>query len=179
LQLEKKKFSQSGVLSENKIGFNNVSVDQTLLMASVFAKLLKSSDTLLLFGDIGSGKTFFARGVIQEMMRSQRRLLEEVPSPTFTIVQTYDVLSPPVWHLDLYRLSDAKEIIELDLEDAFETGICLIEWPNKMGSFIPKRNISIIFDQVDTAYDRRNIFIELNGTGWDRVYNGLLKSLSA
>ena len=177
MQLLKKNLTLPPDFSEKKIGFHNVSADQIIFMAEMFAKLLKLSDTLLLSGDVGSGKTFFARGVIQEMMRNQSILVEEIPSPTFTIVQTYDLLCPPVWHLDCYRLSNANEIIELGLEDAFETGICLIEWPNKMGAFKPQRNISITFDQIETDYDNRAISIELNGTGWQHISDGLLKSL--
>ena len=120
--------NQEMVSVDNKIGFHNVSAEQTLFMASLFARLLKPSDVMLLVGDIGAGKTYFARGIIQEMMKNQSILIEEVPSPTFTIIQAYDELSPPVWHLDLYRLLSADEIIEFGLEDIFETGICLIEW---------------------------------------------------
>jgi len=163
--------------SQRKIVFNNCNEKQTLLLASALARLLKSGDTLLLFGDIGSGKTFFSRGLIQEMMKNQSVPVEEVPSPTFSIVQPYDGLSPIVWHLDLYRLSHHDEIYELGLEDALEKGICLIEWPSKMGSNIPERNMSISFDLEDFTYEKRSILIELNGIGWSHVSGSLMKGL--
>ena len=142
-----------------------------MFVNSLFAKFLKPVDTLLFFGDIGSGKTFFVRGTIQKMMKSQGILVEEVPSPTFTIIQVYDSLSPPVWHLDLYRLSDPDEIIELSMDDILETGICFIEWPEKMGFFLPKRNISITFDYLAKDYYNRKISIEFNGSDWEHILN--------
>ena len=163
---------------QRKIIFNNCSVKQTLFLAKSLARLLKSGDTLLLFGDIGSGKTFFSRGLIQEMMKNQSVPIDEVPSPTFSIVQPYDALYPIVWHLDLYRLSHHDEIYELGLEEALEKGICLIEWPSKMGSNIPERNISISFDLDGFDDEKRSILIELNGNGWAHLSSSLMKSSS-
>ena len=75
---------------------------------------------------------------------------EEVPSPTFTLVQTYD---PPgeapggadaaVWHFDLYRIDDAREAFELGIEEAFATGIALIEWPDRLGPLLPERRLAV------------------------------------
>ena len=136
---------------------------------------MRASDILLLSGEIGSGKTFFSRGVIQEMMSNQGFEEVEVPSPTFTIIQTYDSLVPSVYHLDLYRLSDSDEIIDLDLDDILRTGICLIEWPIKMGRFVPERNVSISFNYTKKTNDRRIISIQFNGTKWDHLAKELIK----
>ena len=171
----KKLSSQISFNSEKRIVFQRVNVEQALILAGLFANVLRSGETLLLWGDIGSGKTFFARGLIQKMMRDQGILLEEVPSPTFTIVQAYDSLLPPVWHLDLFRMANSEEIFELGLEEALETCICLIEWPNQMGSNVPKRNISIKFD-VEKDYDYRKISIEFNGSDWEHISNALVKT---
>ena len=162
---------------ENQIVFHKLTSDQTLLIADLFAGLLRSGDTLLLFGDIGAGKTFFARGLIQSMMSRQGLFVEEVPSPTFTLVQTYDLLSPPVWHLDLYRISDPIEITELGLTDVFNAIICCIEWPTKMGNYAPNRYISVSFDLIETS-ESRKVCIEFNGKGWEYICEGLKKSLS-
>ena len=164
--------------SQRKLIFTNCGTNQTLFIASLLAQSLKSGDTLLLSGDIGSGKTFFSRGLIQEMMKNQSVPVDEVPSPTFTIVQSYDGLSPIVWHLDLYRLSHHDELYELGLEDMLEKGICLIEWPSKMGINIPKRSMLISFDLENFIDEKRSISIELNGTGWDHVLRSLLKRSS-
>tara|TARA_A100001011_G_C14265599_1_gene824513 strand:- start:418 stop:927 length:510 start_codon:yes stop_codon:yes gene_type:complete len=161
--------------SENKISFYNMTPKKTLGLSRLFARLLRASDSVLLFGEIGSGKSFFARGVIQSMMINQSIRVQEVPSPTFTIVQTYDFLFPSVWHIDLYRISDINEIFELDLEHGLENGICLIEWPGKMSSLTPKRNISITFKSAELNHEMRTIIIELNGVGWKHVSDGITK----
>ena len=164
--------------SDKKISFHNVTPKKTLVLSTLFSKLLRAADSVLLFGDIGSGKSFFARGVIQNMMINQNIRVQEVPSPTFTIVQTYDLLLPSVWHIDLYRVLDADEIFELDLEDGFETGICLIEWPGKLGDRIPKRNISITFESAELNQDMRTVTVEFNGVVWNYALDAVKKRVS-
>ena len=97
-----------------------------------FASRLRAGDCLLLEGPIGAGKSLFARSLIQ----SRLGRAEDVPSPTFTLVQTYEA-DLEIWHADLYRLSHPEEVFELGLEGAFDTGICLIEWPDRLGRFAP------------------------------------------
>ena len=177
MKTEKVVVSQIEDSSEKRLVFYDQKIDQVSNLASSFARLLKPTDALLLSGDIGSGKTFFARKVIQRMMLNQGISVEEVPSPTFTIVQVYDLISPAVWHLDLYRLSSFEEIIELSLEDGFDRGISLIEWPDRMGPYIPKRNISIAFHQGEADFDSRTIVIEFHGMGWEDITDGLIRKL--
>ncbi len=111
----------------------------TATLAAWLALRLKAGDTLLLHGDIGSGKTHLARNFIQH--RLGRR--EDVPSPTFTLVQTYETDVCDIWHAELYRLSHPDEVIELGLVSAFETAICLIEWPDRLASLAPKSAINL------------------------------------
>jgi tRNA threonylcarbamoyladenosine biosynthesis protein TsaE len=89
---------------------------------------LRAGDTLLLTGVIGAGKTHLCRSVIRSLMGK----LEEVPSPTYTLVQTYEGDDVEVWHADLYRLSDSSELIELGLDEAMGAAIVLIEWPDRL-----------------------------------------------
>ena len=103
------------------------------------ADLLRPGDVVALHGSLGMGKSTLARAVIQK--RSNNGDLE-VPSPTFTIVQTYD-LDPPIYHVDLYRLDDADEAMELGLEDSFDEAISLIEWPERLGPYLPKKALII------------------------------------
>ena len=109
--------------------------------------VLALRDIVLLRGDIGAGKSFIARAVIQSLQEQP----EDIPSPTFTLVQTYETSVGEVWHADLYRLSSVGEVEELGLFEAFDSAICLIEWPDILGSLIPRKAL-----QIDIAYAFQN-----------------------
>lgn len=96
--------------------------------AAEFVRTLKVGDVVHMEGDLGAGKTTFVRAAIQALLGVD----ESVPSPTFTLVQTYDT-DPPIWHCDFYRLDTPEDVLELGLEEAFARGIIFIEWPSKMG----------------------------------------------
>jgi len=113
----------------------------TVAFATQIAPLLAPGDTLLLEGPIGAGKSAFARALI----RARLGWMEDVPSPTFTLVQTYDHPDGDIWHCDLYRLTHADEVMELGLDDAFVTAICLIEWPDRLGSGTPSEALLLTF----------------------------------
>lgn len=89
-----------------------------------------------LSGDVGAGKSTFARAVIQHLMGKSGQV-EDVPSPTFTLVQTYMLQDLEIWHADLYRISHPDEVLELGLLDAFSDSLCLIEWPDRLGQDLP------------------------------------------
>ncbi len=133
-----------------------------------FGSVLRTRDTVLLEGDIGSGKTHFARAVLQSLMATP----EDVPSPTFTLVQTYNLPIGTVWHADLYRLSDSSEVIELGLDDAFNTDICLVEWPERLGVLTPKHATKICFQVV--GVDARRLTIEPGTVDWQARLEDLL-----
>ena len=116
------------------------SEEATTAFGAWFAARLRAGDTVLLSGPIGAGKSHFARAFI----RARLGRSEEVPSPSFTLVQTYQA-DVEIWHSDLYRLTHPDEVLELGLEDAFATAICLVEWPDRLGKFVPKQAISINF----------------------------------
>ena len=123
---------------------------ETKDLAHFFADFLQPKDILLLFGDLGAGKTFFARSLIQFLMGTDI----EVPSPTFTLVQQYDTPKGNLYHMDLYRLKTPEEIVELGIEEAFATGVCLIEWPERLGPYKPKNCIELHFDFGDNENKR-------------------------
>lgn len=110
--------------------------EATTALGVWLAARLQPGDCLLLEGPIGSGKTHLARALIQALLAAEGRF-EDVPSPTFTLVQVYDTARSEIWHADLYRLSHPQEVIELGLDEAFETAICLIEWPDRLGPLTP------------------------------------------
>ncbi len=113
----------------------------TAAFAAAIGKALKPGDVLLLEGQIGAGKSAFARALIRSLARAEI----EVPSPTFTLVQTYDLPLAEVWHCDLYRLSHPDEVFELGLDTAFDTAICLIEWPDRLGADLPDGALTLHF----------------------------------
>ena len=102
----------------------------TAALARMLAATLRPGQTVLLDGPVGAGKTHFARALIRAR---QGAAPEDVPSPTFTLVQTYDdPLGTEIWHADLYRLTDPSELDELGLDEARQDAICLIEWPDRL-----------------------------------------------
>lgn len=117
-------------------------------LATGVAGLLRRGDTLLLSGDIGAGKSTFARAAIQARLGRA----EHVPSPTFTIVQVYDHPAGDLWHCDLYRLTDTDEAFELGLDEAFEGAICLIEWPDRLGDAAPQTALQMDFVAGEDAH---------------------------
>lgn len=102
-------------------------------LGRVLAAHLRAGDVVLLSGPIGAGKTHLARALIRARLGGP----EDVPSPSFTLVQTYDGPDGTIWHADLYRLSHPDEVAELGLEAAFDTAICLVEWPDRLGRATP------------------------------------------
>lgn len=130
------------------------SPEATARFAARFGDILNPGDVVLLTGDIGAGKTHFARHLIQSLMVN----LEDVPSPTFTLVQVYETRKGTIQHADLYRLSSPNEVTELGLWDAFGTDICLVEWPDRLGHDIPKNALSITLTSGDDLDVRHAAF---------------------
>ena len=139
--------------------------EQTAKLAARIAPHLAPGDVLLLSGQIGAGKTHFARNIIQAR-QIPLGLQEDIPSPTFTLVQTYPLLDQEIWHADLYRLCNGDEILELGLIDAFTQAICLIEWPDRLQDLVPKRHLALEFKQGPTD-DSRELQITLAGKNWE------------
>ena len=117
--------------------------EMTALGASL-ASCLKAPKVIALYGTLGAGKTTFVRGFIRSLLK------EDVPSPTFTLLQTYTTPLGDIYHFDFYRLKSPEEALELNIEEAFATGICFLEWPEKIGKFLPKKQVSITFETVRT-----------------------------
>lgn len=115
------------------------SPDHTAEFARKLAHTLTQGDVVLLSGPVGAGKSHFCRSLIGAILT----LPEDIPSPTFTLVQTYDTAVGTLWHSDLYRISSPYEIEELGLIEAFEDAICLVEWPDRLDSLAPENALSI------------------------------------
>jgi tRNA threonylcarbamoyladenosine biosynthesis protein TsaE len=129
--------------------------DATSALARWFAHQLGAGDVLLLDGPIGAGKSHFARALILELLRVAGAPAEEIPSPTYTIVQTYRAGKLEIWHTDLYRLATPDDVAELGLEAAFESALCLVEWPDRLGVLAPAVALFLQFGFADTDTTRQ------------------------
>lgn len=122
-------------------------------LARLLAPYLIGGDILALFGPLGAGKTSFARALIRALPGAPGSAEEEVPSPTFTLVQTYERDAAPVWHFDLYRLDGPAEVWELGWEEALAGALVLIEWPERLAGLLPPGALSITFAHDESGGD--------------------------
>ncbi len=132
------------------------SENETKKIAAALASDIRSGDILLLHGNLGAGKTVFARSLIRTLSDAPEL---EVPSPTFTLVQTYEAKDFHLWHFDLYRLEDPEEIYELGWEEALSDGIVLVEWPERLGTLKPARYLDIHISTGENDDQQRSIEI--------------------
>ena len=142
----------------------------TAALAARIASLARPGDVIALKGVLGAGKSSFARAFIRASGCG-----EAVPSPTFTLVQIYDVGDAAIWHFDCYRLRHPEEAWELAIEDAFTEGISLIEWPERLGPLVPPRRLEITLAAGTTPLARRAL-IDPGvdpGAGWASRLAGL------
>jgi len=130
--------------------------DATRRLGQRMAGVLAPGDSVLLSGGIGAGKTSLARAIIRALTRPD----EDVPSPTFTLVQTYATPIGEVWHADLYRLSGPGDVGETGLADALGNAICLIEWPDRLGFLAPDDALT-----VDLALSGEGRLARLSASG--------------
>ena len=111
---------------------------ETMALGAKLIAQLSVGQTICLTGGLGAGKTTLVRGMIQSVLGPI-----DVPSPTYTLVQTYDMPDFELWHCDMYRLERPEDGYELGLIDAFEDAVCLIEWPDRLGFLIPENALAI------------------------------------
>lgn len=141
-------------------------------VAAALAAIARAGDVIALEGDLGAGKTAFARAFI----RAAHGFEVEVPSPTFNIVLTYAAPPGTIWHFDLYRLRAPEELFELGLEDAFTAGISLIEWPDRLGDALPNDALTVTLT-VGERPDTRHLSLTYapEGRDWQARLNTLAK----
>lgn len=138
--------------------------EATDTLARSLAPCLGVGDVLLLDGQIGAGKTHFARALIRALLDRD----EDVPSPTFTLIQTYDAPGFEIWHADLYRLGHPDELCELGLDEAFETAICLIEWPDRLAGLAPADALWLSF-APSTDGEGRIVTLKGDAARWSKL----------
>ncbi len=152
------------------------SEDETSAFAVALAPGLAAGDTILLQGDLGAGKTHFARALIQARLAGAG-LAEDIPSPTFTLVQTYFDGGTEIWHCDLYRMGGPEEVAELGLDDAFTDAICLVEWPDRLGDTAPDTALILTFAHA-TDPNVRDLTCEWRSDRWANLLDAALPGTS-
>lgn len=138
----------------------------TTAFAQAMAPLLDAGDVVALWGEIGAGKSHFARALIRARLNAVG-LDEDIPSPTFTLVQSYQAAELEIWHSDLYRLTSPDDVLELGLDDAFVSALCLIEWPDRLGPDLPTGALHIHLTPGIADTDR-NATLQAQGGDWAR-----------
>ena len=118
--------------------FISNSEEDTKKLAKKVADVAKIRDVFALYGTLGMGKSVFSRAFIQHLTAA-----DDVPSPTFTLLQIYEAKDFDIYHYDMYRIKSPEEVFELGIEDAFYQGVSLIEWPEKMERYLPSHAIKI------------------------------------
>jgi tRNA threonylcarbamoyladenosine biosynthesis protein TsaE len=138
----------------------------TAQLAAALAARARVGDVIALSGGLGAGKTAFARAFIHARRGGDG--VSEVPSPTFTLVQIYDLPDGAVWHLDLYRIKHPEEAFELGLEEALAEAITLIEWPERLGTLLPAARLDLALVPGE-APDARRAVLTPHGTWAARI----------
>lgn len=138
--------------------FDLPNLEDTEALAARLAPCLKAGDVIALHGGLGAGKTTFSRALISALMGQET----DVPSPTYTIVQTYEAPAFPIFHFDLYRLNEPDEVFELGWDET-DAGVALIEWPDNAGAHLPTWRLDLILDHTQ---ETRTATLEPRGEDW-------------
>ena len=152
--------------------FNSETVQDTEKLAYSLASLIKKNDLILLKGELGSGKTTFARSIINSKYFAND-INHVVPSPTFNLLQTYEFGDRTIGHADLYRIQNKEEITVLDLQKIVDEGSLIVEWPEIIDSLISANILKINFEIHNNSI---NLIVK-DGGGWkDRIRSISFKS---
>ena len=122
-----------------------VDVTQLTELAALVARQAIVGDIIALHGDLGTGKTTFVRAALRGLGWTA-----EVPSPTFTLAQVYDIKGLRLWHFDLYRLDQPQQAVELGIEEAFADGVSFVEWPDRLADLLPPTRLDVVLSFVET-----------------------------
>lgn len=128
---------------------------EMLMLGARLGRVLRAGDTVTLVGELGAGKTTLARGLVQAVLPD-----EVVPSPTYTLVQAYDLPKFTLLHCDLYRLEHPDEAYEIGLMDAMGEDVCLLEWPDRLGTLLPENVMTV---EIGFEGEGRRVTL----VGWD------------
>ena len=155
------------------LDLTSASSEQTMHIAKTLAKYLSNGDTVVLTGELGSGKTKFTEGFLGYF-----GLENEISSPTFNIVNEYQSVFTNIYHFDVYRLSDTEEFYAIGGEEYFDKGICLIEWGELIDDALPFQYIHIFFEKSNLDPQIRILHINTLGEKYDKIINNLKEELA-
>ena len=145
-------------------------------IAKIFAKNTENGDLLLLSGKVGVGKTEFARLLIKATAKKENIDIEEVSSPTFSLIQDYEFKCRKISHIDLYRVKSELELFELGIPDVFDSQITILEWPEILEKRSLSRYVSINILETKKLKEYRDVEVAFFGDGWDDLIGALLGS---
>lgn len=140
----------------------------TAALGARLGPLLRPGDAVFLFGDLGAGKSTLARAAIRAAVGAEIA----VPSPTFTLMQSYEGAACSLHHIDLYRLSDPDETLELGVDEALEDGAVLVEWPERFGDLAPSDRLEIALEAPDAQ--SRSASLRAAGSRAERLLQALI-----
>ena len=145
-------------------------------IAKIFAEYTKNGDLLLLSGKVGAGKSEFSRQIIKAKAINDISEMEEVSSPTFSLIQRYEFQSCKISQIDLYRVESEGELFELGIPDIFDSQITLLEWPEIIQTQNLSRYVSIKIQETENFKETMNIKLVFFGPRWDHLINALIAS---
>ena len=143
-------------------------------IAKIFAENTENSDLLLLSGKVGAGKTEFARLIIRAKAKEENIDIEEVSSPTFSLIQNYEFKCCKILHIDLYRVKSELELFELGIPGIFDSQITILEWPEILEKKSLSRYVSINILETKKLKEYRDVEVAFFGDGWDDLIGALL-----
>ena len=145
------------------------SLAATAILAGEVADLLRPGDIMALGGTLGAGKTAFARALVRHLAQEEI----DVPSPTYNLLLTYDFDDFCLYHYDLYRLETPEEAFELDIDEAFDTGVSLIEWPDRLSKYLPAGHLLIEITSEEGASEEARIIRFYGNASWKQRLTAL------
>ena len=144
-------------------------------IGDVFAEYIEKGDLLLLSGKVGAGKTEFARLIIKAKAKKENLDIEEISSPTFSLIESYDFQHCKISHIDLYRVNSEVELFELGIPDIFDSQITLLEWPEILDTESLSRYVFIKIKEAKKLKEARDMKIEFFGNMWGDLTSALLR----
>jgi tRNA threonylcarbamoyladenosine biosynthesis protein TsaE len=126
-------------------------LNQTKNLAIKIAEQVELGDVITLSGDLGVGKTTFVQYFINHVANQSL----EVTSPTFNLLHVYNLDKLSLWHFDLYRIKNIQELYELGIEEAFDSGVSLVEWPELVAKLLPKNRLELDFSFLNNLQSRK------------------------